>query len=75
MGVAWLEFYGENFRGWRENRKIRESFLPRKFPYISTGLRQRREHVKFGARQRRQHAACKVFVGYTRKILYIILFH
>ena len=31
MGVACLEFRGENFRGWRENR---ESFLPRKFPAI-----------------------------------------
>ena len=34
MGVACLEFRGENFRGWRENREIRESFLPRKFPAI-----------------------------------------
>ena len=24
----------ENFRGWRENRNIRESFLPRKFPAV-----------------------------------------
>ena len=28
MGVACLEFRGENFRGWRKNREIRESFLP-----------------------------------------------
>ena len=34
MGVAWPEFCGENFRGWLKNRKIRESFLPRKFPAI-----------------------------------------
>ena len=34
MGVACLEFRGENFRGWRKNREIRESFLPRKFPAI-----------------------------------------
>ena len=34
VGVASLEFRGENFRGWRENREIRESFLPRKFPAI-----------------------------------------
>ena len=34
MGVACLEFRGENFRGWRENREIRENFLPRKFPAI-----------------------------------------
>ena len=40
MGVACLEFRGENFRGWRENREIRESFLPRKFPAL-------RYHEKF----------------------------
>ena len=34
MGVAYLEFRGENFRGWLKNREIRESFLPRKFPAI-----------------------------------------
>ena len=34
MGVACLEFRGENFRGWRKNREIRESCLPRKFPAI-----------------------------------------
>ena len=34
MGVACLEFRGENFRGWRKNREIRENFLPRKFPAI-----------------------------------------
>ena len=34
MGVACLEFRGENFRGWLKNREIRESFLPRKFPAI-----------------------------------------
>ena len=34
MGVACLQFRGENFRGWRENREIRESFLPQKFPAI-----------------------------------------
>ena len=34
MGVTCLEFRGENFRGWLKNRKIRESFLPRKFPAI-----------------------------------------
>ena len=34
MGVACLEFRGENFRRWLKNRKIRESFLPRKFPAI-----------------------------------------
>ena len=34
MGVACLEFRGENFRGWRKNREIRESFLPQKFPAI-----------------------------------------
>ena len=34
MGVACLEFRGENFRGWRKNREIRESFLSRKFPAI-----------------------------------------
>ena len=32
MGVACLEFRGENFRGWLKNREIRESFLLRKFP-------------------------------------------
>ena len=34
MGMACLEFRGENFRGWRKNREIRESFLPQKFPAI-----------------------------------------
>ena len=34
MGVACLEFRGENFRGWLKNREIRESFLPRKFSAI-----------------------------------------
>ena len=34
MGVACLEFRRENFRGWRENHEIRESFLSRKFPAI-----------------------------------------
>ena len=34
MGVACLEFHGENFRGWLKNREIRESFLPQKFPAI-----------------------------------------
>ena len=34
MGVACLEFRGENFRGWLKNREIRESFLPRKFPAV-----------------------------------------
>ena len=34
MGVACLEFRGENFCGWLKNREIRESFLPRKFPTI-----------------------------------------
>ena len=34
MGAACLEFRGENFRGWLKNRKIRESFFPRKFPAI-----------------------------------------
>ena len=34
MGVAYLEFRGENFRGWLKNREIRESFLPRKFSAI-----------------------------------------
>ena len=34
MGVACLEFRGENFYGWLKNREIRESFLPRKFPAI-----------------------------------------
>ena len=34
MGVACLEFRGENFRGWVKNREIRENFLPRKFPAI-----------------------------------------
>ena len=34
MGVACLEFRGENFRGWLKNPEIRESFLPRKFPAI-----------------------------------------
>ena len=34
MGVACLEFHGENFRGSLKNREIRESFLPRKFPAI-----------------------------------------
>ena len=37
MGVACLEFRGENFRGWLKNREIRESFLPRKFPAILPG--------------------------------------
>ena len=32
MGVACLEFRGENFRGWLKNREIHENFLPRKFP-------------------------------------------
>ena len=34
MGVACLEFRGENFRAWLKNREIRASFLPRKFPAI-----------------------------------------
>ena len=34
MGVACLEFRGENFHGWLKNRESRESFLPRKFPAI-----------------------------------------
>ena len=34
MGVACLEFRGENFRRWMKNREIRESFLPRKFSAI-----------------------------------------
>ena len=34
MGVACLEFHGENFRRWLKNRKICEGFLPRKFPTI-----------------------------------------
>ena len=34
MGVACLEFRGENFRGWLKNCEIRESFLPRNFPAI-----------------------------------------
>ena len=34
MGVACLEFHGENFHGWLKNREIRESFLPQKFPAI-----------------------------------------
>ena len=34
MGVACLEFRGENFCGWLKNLEIRESFLPRKFPAI-----------------------------------------
>ena len=34
MGVACLEFHGENFRGWLKNREIRESFLPQKFPAL-----------------------------------------
>ena len=34
MGVACLEFRGENFHGWLKNHKICESFLPRKFPAI-----------------------------------------
>ena len=38
MGVACLEFRGENFRGWRENREIRESFFPQKFPAIRYGV-------------------------------------
>ena len=34
VGVACLEFRGENFRGWLKNREIHESFLPRRFPAI-----------------------------------------
>ena len=34
MGVACLEFRGENFCRWLKNREIHESFLPRKFPAI-----------------------------------------
>ena len=34
MGVASLEFRGENFRRWQKNREIRESFFPQKFPAI-----------------------------------------
>ena len=34
MGVACLEFRGENFHEWLKNRKICESFLPRKFHAI-----------------------------------------
>ena len=34
MGVACLEFRGENFHGWLKNCEIRESFLPQKFPAI-----------------------------------------
>ena len=32
--MACLEFHGENFCGLLKNRKIRENFLPRKFPAI-----------------------------------------
>ena len=34
MGVAYLEFRGENFRGWLKNCKICKNFLPRKIPAI-----------------------------------------
>ena len=34
MGVAYLEFRGENIRGWLKNHEIHGSFLPRKFPAI-----------------------------------------
>ena len=34
MGVACIEIRGENFRGWLKKCKIRESFLPRKFPAV-----------------------------------------
>ena len=36
MGVACLEYCGENFRGWLENREIRESFPLESFPLYST---------------------------------------
>ena len=39
MGVACLEFRGENFRGWLKNREIRENFLPRKFPAYTVFLK------------------------------------
>ena len=45
MGVAGLKFRGENFRGWRKNREIRESFLPRKFPAIRVKLIEQDTHV------------------------------
>ena len=49
MGVACLEFRGENFRGWLKNREIRESFLPRKFPAIRYcyGHKQFLGHIQF----------------------------
>ena len=34
MGVACLEFRGENFRRWLKNCEIRKSFLPQKFSAI-----------------------------------------
>ena len=34
MGVACLEFRGENFRGWLKNREIRESFSLESFPLL-----------------------------------------
>ena len=51
MGVACIEFRGENFRGWRENREICESFLPRKFPtirYFMHSTTNVRGHKKIG---------------------------
>ena len=32
MGVTYLNFCGENFRGWLKNHEVREGFLPQKFP-------------------------------------------
>ena len=32
VGVDMPKFCGENFHEWLSNRKIREGFLPRKFP-------------------------------------------
>ena len=49
MGVAYLEFRGENFRGWLKNREIRESFLPRKFPAIRYILVTKRVQQRAGS--------------------------
>ena len=56
MGVACLEFRGENFCGWLKNREIRESFLPRKFPdirYLAFQCRKGQPNVSLENRSRK----------------------
>ena len=57
MGVACLEFRGENFHGWLKNCKIRESFLPRIFPSIHIVS----THRKFHQQQHIMEILAKIF--------------